>query len=176
VARRAALNLPAGAAPSGAVVVLHGCDGVEPHYRHWPQRLADWGYAALLIDSFGPRGFQEVCSRGLLVAPEAQARDAFDGAAYLRAAPRVRAQRVGERTAVLEVIKRQPKQIILTALARMANKAHSRSSPVLCDGQHHCDVRSAGLHQPRHLAGARDQVCRINRRIGRRYFASQGAR
>jgi dienelactone hydrolase len=75
--------------------VLHGCDGIEPHYRQWAQRLADWGYAALLIDSFGPRGFQEVCNRGLLVPPEAQARDAFDGAAYLRAAPQVHAQRVG---------------------------------------------------------------------------------
>ncbi len=91
----AELYLPAGAAPLGAVVVLHGCDGIEPHYRQWAQRLADWGYAALLIDSFRPRGFQEVCNRGLLVPPEAQARDAFDGAAYLRAAPQVRAQRVG---------------------------------------------------------------------------------
>ncbi|MBO0735678.1 MAG: hypothetical protein J2P48_03800 [Alphaproteobacteria bacterium] len=35
------------------------------------QRRADWGYAALLIDSFGRRGFQEVCNRGLLVPPEA---------------------------------------------------------------------------------------------------------
>ena len=91
----AELYLPAGAAPVGAVVVLHGCDGIEPHYRQWAQRLADWGYAALLIDSFGPRGFQEMCNRGLLVPPEAQARDAFDGAAYLRAALQVRAQRVG---------------------------------------------------------------------------------
>jgi dienelactone hydrolase len=32
---------------------------------------------------------------GLLVPPEAQARDAFDGSAYLRAAPEVQAQRVG---------------------------------------------------------------------------------
>jgi dienelactone hydrolase len=91
----AELHLPAGAAPVGAVVVLHGCDGIEPHYRQWAQRLTDWGYAALLIDSFGPRGFREVCNRGLLVPPEAQARDAFDGAAYLRAARQVRAQRVG---------------------------------------------------------------------------------
>ena len=91
----AELYLPAGAAPVGAVVVLHGCDGIEPHYRQWAQRIADWGYAALLIDSFGPRGFQEICNRGLLVPPEAQARDAFDGAAYLRAAPQVHAQRVG---------------------------------------------------------------------------------
>lgn len=91
----AELYLPPRAAPAGAVVVLHGCDGIELHYRQWAQRLADWGYAALLIDSFGPRGFQEVCNRGLLVPPEAQARDAFDGAAYLRAAPQVHAQRVG---------------------------------------------------------------------------------
>jgi dienelactone hydrolase len=79
----------------GAIVVLHGCDGIGPHYRQWARRLAEWEYAALLTDSFGPRGFREVCNQGLLVPPEAQARDAFDGAAYLRAAPEVRAQRVG---------------------------------------------------------------------------------
>lgn len=91
----AELYLPAGIPPIAAVVVLHGCDGIGPHYRQWAQRLADWGYAALLIDSFGPRGFQEVCNRGLLLPPETQARDAFDGAAYLRVAPRVRARRIG---------------------------------------------------------------------------------
>jgi dienelactone hydrolase len=91
----AELYLPAGKAPVGAVVVLHGCDGIGPHYRQWAQRLADWGYAALLIDSFGPRGVHEVCNRGLLVPPEAQARDAFDGAAYLRAAPQLHTSRVG---------------------------------------------------------------------------------
>jgi dienelactone hydrolase len=91
----AELYLPTGAAPAAAVVVLHGCDGVGPHYREWARRLAEWGYAALLIDSFGPRGFKEVCNQGLLVPPEAQARDAFDGAAYLRTVPTVRAQRVG---------------------------------------------------------------------------------
>jgi len=78
-----------------AVVVMHGCDGIGPHYRQWARRLAAWGYAALLIDSFRPRGFRQVCNHGQLVPPEAQARDAFDGAAYLRSAPSVRAKRVG---------------------------------------------------------------------------------
>jgi dienelactone hydrolase len=92
----AELYLPSGGVkPGGAVVVLHGCDGVGPHERWWARRLAEWGFAALVIDSFGPRGFVEVCNRGHLVPPEAQARDAFDGAAYLRAAPTVRAQSVG---------------------------------------------------------------------------------
>ena len=91
----AELFLPNGTASAGAVVVLHGCNGVGWHDRRWAQRLAEWGYAALLIDSFRPRGVTEVRNRGLLVPPEAQARDAFDGAAYLRLAPAVRAQRVG---------------------------------------------------------------------------------
>jgi dienelactone hydrolase len=91
----AELYLPAGGAPTGAVVVLHGCNGVGPHYREWARRLAGWGFAALLIDSFGPRGFKEGCNRGRLVPPEAQARDGFDGAAFLRAEPEVRAARVG---------------------------------------------------------------------------------
>jgi dienelactone hydrolase len=90
----AEIYLPPGAAPTGAVVVLHGCNGVGPHDRDWARRLAGWGFAALLIDSFGPRGFKEVCNRGREVPPEAQARDGFDGAAYLRAAPETRAARV----------------------------------------------------------------------------------
>ena len=92
---RAELYLPSSVSPLGAVVVLHGCDGIQPHYREWARRLADWGFAALLIDSFGPRGYTQVCNEGFLVPLEAQARDAFDGAAYLRSAPQVRAQRVG---------------------------------------------------------------------------------
>jgi dienelactone hydrolase len=38
---------------------------------------------------------QEVCNQGRLVPPEAQPRDGFDGAAYLRRAPEVRAARGG---------------------------------------------------------------------------------
>ena len=89
----AELYLPPGTAPAGAIVVLHGCNGVGLHDREWTRRLAGWGFAALLIDSFGPRGFREVGNRGRLVPPEAQARDAFDGAAYLRDAPEVNAAR-----------------------------------------------------------------------------------
>jgi len=81
--------------PHAAIVVLHGCDGVGPHYREWADRLAGWGYAALLIDSFNPRGFVEVCNRGRLVPPELQAADAFAGAAYLRTRPDLHIQRVG---------------------------------------------------------------------------------
>jgi dienelactone hydrolase len=80
-------------APRAAVVVLHGCNGVAPHYREWAERLAQWGYAALLIDSFNPRGYANMCDRGWLIPPELQAQDAFAGAVYLRA--RLGVERVG---------------------------------------------------------------------------------
>jgi dienelactone hydrolase len=91
----AELYLPASIPPTAAVVVLHRCGGVGRHYRQWARRLADWGYAALLIDSFRPRGFSEICNNGELVPPEVQARDAFDGAAYLRHMQSVQAKPIG---------------------------------------------------------------------------------
>jgi dienelactone hydrolase len=91
----AELYRPAGGGPSPAVILLHGCNGVAPHYRAWARRLADWGYVALLIDSFRPRGFTEVCNRGMLVPPALQGADGFAGAQYLRSQAFVRPDRVG---------------------------------------------------------------------------------
>jgi dienelactone hydrolase len=89
------LFLPSGTGPFPAMVVLHGCDGVGPHYRNWAQRLAGWGYVALMVDSFRQRGFDNVCNRGMLVPPEQQAADAFAAAAYLRGRADVRSDRIG---------------------------------------------------------------------------------
>lgn len=86
---------PGGAAPFPAMVVLHGCDGVAPHYRFWARQLAEWGYLALLVDSFRPRGVATVCNRGMLVPPQLQAQDAFSASDYLRSRSDVRADRIG---------------------------------------------------------------------------------
>jgi dienelactone hydrolase len=48
---RAELYVPPGAGPFPAVVILHGCDGVSPHYREWARQLRAWGYVAILVDS-----------------------------------------------------------------------------------------------------------------------------
>jgi dienelactone hydrolase len=90
---RAELFLPAGSGPFPAIVVLHGCDGVGAHYRNWARDLAAWGYVALLVDSFRPRGFRTVCNRGMDVPPMVQAQDGF--ATYLRSLPNVRGDRIG---------------------------------------------------------------------------------
>src|SRR5207253_6723 len=75
---RAELFAPAGAGPFPAVVVLHGCDGVGRHDRLWARQLAAWGYVALIVDSFRPRGMITVCNHGMLVPPQLQALDAFN--------------------------------------------------------------------------------------------------
>ncbi len=91
----AEIYLPAGSGPFPAMVVLHGCDGVGPHYRDWARRLAGWGYVAVLVDSFRPRGVPMVCNHGLLIPPVLQAEDALAAADYLRSRADVRAERIG---------------------------------------------------------------------------------
>jgi dienelactone hydrolase len=92
---RAELFAPAGVGPFPAVVVLHGCDGVGRHARLWAQQLTAWGYVAIVVDSFRPRGITTVCNHGMLVPPQLQAMDAFNAADYLRAQPEVTGERIG---------------------------------------------------------------------------------
>jgi dienelactone hydrolase len=90
----AELFQPRGAGPFPAIVILHGCNGVGPHSRGWGRQLADWGYFALLVDSFRPRSITTVCNQGRLVPPQLRAADAFNAAAYLRTRPDVRAGQI----------------------------------------------------------------------------------
>jgi dienelactone hydrolase len=84
-ARAGELVLPhAATAPYPAVIVLHGCNGVSPHVRQLAKRLADWGYAALVVDSFGPRGLINICNHGGILSGPRRVVDVFAAAAYLR--------------------------------------------------------------------------------------------
>jgi len=49
------LSRPDGAGPFPALVLLHGCQGVSPQVNDWARWLADRGYVAFVVDSFGPR-------------------------------------------------------------------------------------------------------------------------
>jgi dienelactone hydrolase len=55
------LARPPGAGPFSAVVLLHGCGGFHSTMISWADRLSRFGYAALAIDSFGPRGIDDQC-------------------------------------------------------------------------------------------------------------------
>ena len=59
--------------------MLHGCSGFSSHSAAIADRLGSWGYVALTVDSFGPRGVASACGRGLAV----QAFDAYAALQYL---------------------------------------------------------------------------------------------
>jgi dienelactone hydrolase len=92
---RAELWRPTDASPVAAVLVMHGCNGIFDNDRSWAGRLVGWGYAALLVDSFGPRNQRNVCERGDFIPPAVRAQDAFNAAIYLRTRPDILAEQIG---------------------------------------------------------------------------------
>jgi dienelactone hydrolase len=86
--------LPRGTPPFPAVVVLHGCNGVSQNTRVWARRLASWGYAALIIDSFSSRGLAQVCDGSRALPGPERAKDVFAAAAYLRSRSDIDASRI----------------------------------------------------------------------------------
>lgn len=84
---------PAGSGPYPAVVLLHGCGGlynkggrVSARHLDWALTLRDQGYAVLMVDSFGPRGIDQVCTRTdrAVRATVERKRDAWAALAYLQ--------------------------------------------------------------------------------------------
>src|SRR5262245_10525666 len=80
------LTMPSGAGPFPAVILLHGCFGIQPasrarllEYAAW---YADRGYAGLVLDSFAPRGVSTLCLGGE-PGPLTRALDAYRALEYL---------------------------------------------------------------------------------------------
>lgn len=90
-----ALILPTAQPPFPAVIVLHGCNGVSPNTRTWGRRLASWGYAALILDSFTSRKIENICGHGLDLSGRERGKDALAAAAYLRTRPDIDADHIG---------------------------------------------------------------------------------
>jgi dienelactone hydrolase len=72
------LTRPDGAGPFPALVLLHGCQGVSPQVHAWARWLADRGYVAFVVDSFGPRKEPADCKPD--GKPDAPATARFDDA------------------------------------------------------------------------------------------------
>jgi dienelactone hydrolase len=92
---QAELWRPAGSGPFPAVVILHACNGVSDSHRGWAGRLREWGYVALLVDSFRPRNVRSTCFGGGVPTPPQRAQDAFNAAIYLRTLPDILPDRIG---------------------------------------------------------------------------------
>lgn len=93
---------PEGTGPFPALVMLHGCTGlrtrtgaIQAKLRFWAEHLRDLGYVTLLVDSFAPRGIDEVCTGRHLLSPvRDRADDARGALRYLQSRPDVRTDRI----------------------------------------------------------------------------------
>lgn len=107
---------PAGRGPHPAIVMLHGRAGpysslakgvytaatLSKRHQTWGEFWAERGYVALLVDSFGPRGYPEGFQRGSYDERPAEVSeqtvrplDAYGALRYLRGLRSVRPDRVG---------------------------------------------------------------------------------
>ncbi len=96
----ATLVLPPGPGPHPVVIVLHGCGGLsQQRMQPWVDRLLDWGYGSLVLDSLTPRSVTSVCARDRqrLVTSLDRAGDVVSAVAWLQFQPGVD----GHRLAVL---------------------------------------------------------------------------
>jgi dienelactone hydrolase len=81
---------PEGAGPFPAVILLRGCGGMETGGRLGAERITDWGYVALIVDSFATRGIKDSCTPP---APDRKA-DAIGALLYLSKLPIVDPKRI----------------------------------------------------------------------------------
>lgn len=95
IAIKGNLYKPKGNGPFSAVIILHGCGGVDDHFREWAEQLVEWGYLALIVDSFSPRGVDRVCGNPYKVSPIDRALDAYGAGSYLKQLPYVDGEKIG---------------------------------------------------------------------------------
>jgi len=97
------LARPDGDASRPAVVLMHGCSGLNDRkgrifglYRAWARALVVQGYVTLIVDSATPRGLGQTCSRGpdSLRMWRDRPKDAYGALQYLQAQPFVKGDRV----------------------------------------------------------------------------------
>ena len=77
---RGYLTTPPGRGPFPAVVLLHSCLGLPANRQAIGAEVAHWGYVALFVDDFGPRGLKETCAVDFPDGPP----DAYGALAYSR--------------------------------------------------------------------------------------------
>jgi dienelactone hydrolase len=89
------LYRPDGPGPFPAMVLLHGCGGIVRTEFGWAGELQRMGYAALIVDSFRPRGHTEICSDFRRVSRRERVLDAYGALRWLRAQPFIDGGRIG---------------------------------------------------------------------------------
>jgi len=88
---------PEGSGPYPALILMHGCSGIQQSHFDWADRLTEAGFATLIVDSFQPRSIVRQCGSGRIAAaaPPARVLDAYGALDYLRGQQAIDADRIG---------------------------------------------------------------------------------
>lgn len=95
---KAYLALPAGEGPHPGLVVIQEWWGLNDHIKHWADRLAADGYAALAVDLYDGKQTtdRDEAYKLMTAVPEARAKEILAAAhAFLKADPRIAAPKTG---------------------------------------------------------------------------------
>ncbi len=93
---RGRLSMPDGRAePVPAVVLVHGSSGIRKRHERYAERLVELGFAAFLLDSFGPRKVQSTARDQLRVSSQMMMADALAARRLLATHPGINAARIG---------------------------------------------------------------------------------
>jgi dienelactone hydrolase len=101
---------PPGPGSHPVLIYLHDCGGLAPEVKSqafgpqagsaetsreafWTKRLTSWGYAVVLVDSYGSRGTRDTCADPIFEA--ARVADAYGALAYIAKQPWADPQRIG---------------------------------------------------------------------------------
>ena len=88
------MTKPKGEGPFPAVVLLRGGSGIRPGQDVWAERIADWGYVALQVDSFGSRGVENISGAPGRIPAMILGYDAHAAKSYLAGLPFVDGNRI----------------------------------------------------------------------------------
>ena len=54
--------------PAPTINIGHGCGGLGKHEQEWAQQIQSWGFNAVVLDSFNPRGaFTGTCNKAIVM-------------------------------------------------------------------------------------------------------------
>ena len=91
------IRKPSGDGPFAAIVLMHGCTGVNANNIKWAKKFVNWGYVTLQVYSLRSRGSGSICKLsyeelGLWLFKRAP--DAHDAKSYLAEQPYVDKNRI----------------------------------------------------------------------------------
>jgi dienelactone hydrolase len=85
---------PSGAGPLPAMIILHGSGGISGREPMWAQRMNDFSYAALVVDSFTGRGIKDTVTDQSQLSMAGDMADGLVALRLLASHPRIDRKRI----------------------------------------------------------------------------------